>query len=380
MEVSDKRAVLMDKNYLKLKRSLSSNHLSGFLLELIEENSDAACTELEAHLRISLERLRALPTIWPSKILLAATMLQNIPAVRVMIEVCPYMCTKESKSRPISLLHYYMSNERADCHTEIIQALIRAGTLNNTVDSVLGHPLHLADATQVMLLAEHGARYDLAGAASGTTTLNHVFHNLSNRILKQNTTLSDIFEKFCCLIAIGDRNFSSISDENRLLIDLYLLLHRRSLVADVIVQSGYTCKPQNFEQLSRVVWNITTYINDFRLRHPTNDQLSLDRIAVNAVASAMRPNALMGANSKKLPPGYRSDKLTLGVTRQKVQEGALKTGVTLRKDVLWARYRLIMEFVQDFTPISGTHTLFSIVSFRTWPRTLAKMIFPNPEV
>ena len=69
----------------------------------------------------------------------------------------------------MSLLHYYMysSDKRTDGRNVVIPALIRAGPLNNTVDSVLGHPLHLADAAQIMLLAEHGARYDLTKVDNG---------------------------------------------------------------------------------------------------------------------------------------------------------------------------------------------------------------------
>ena len=46
--VSDRRAVLMDSNYLKLKNHLSNDHFGAFLLDLIEQvDCDVALTELE---------------------------------------------------------------------------------------------------------------------------------------------------------------------------------------------------------------------------------------------------------------------------------------------------------------------------------------------
>ena len=52
MEVGDKSAVLMDSEYLKNKQFLSRDHFTSFLLDLIEEDYDVACTELLAHLRL----------------------------------------------------------------------------------------------------------------------------------------------------------------------------------------------------------------------------------------------------------------------------------------------------------------------------------------
>ena len=82
MEISDRRAVLMDSNYLKLKNHLSNDHFGAFLLDLIEQvDCDVAHTELEANLRLAMERLRDVPPIWPFDFLKVASFLQNIRAV-----------------------------------------------------------------------------------------------------------------------------------------------------------------------------------------------------------------------------------------------------------------------------------------------------------
>ena len=61
------------------------------------------------------------------------------------------------------------------------------------------------------------------------------------------------------------------------------------------------------------------------LRNSAEAHLSLERTASKALASALRPNVLVGVKSAKFPPGYPWLELSLGVTKKNVQEGVLKT-------------------------------------------------------
>ena len=212
---------------------------------------------------------------------------------------------------------------------------------------MLGSPLHVADAYHVMLLAEHGTRYDIVGTESGKTPRDSLFHELGLRLHIKETTLSDTFEKFCCLLAIGDRNFSSLSAKDRLFIDYFLVLHRDYFVSDVIFKSGY--KPNSFDRLKKHSKHLileTVGVSD--LRNHVEAHLSLERTASNALASSLRPNALVGVKSARLPPGYPWHELSLGVTKQNVQEGALKAEwLTKRVGVQYLRAMNIFLVVED---------------------------------
>ena len=194
-----------------------------------------------------------------------------------------------------------------------------------------------------MLLAEHGARYDIVGTESGKTPRDSLFHELGLRLHIKETSLSDTFEKFCCLLAIGDRNFTSFSTKDRLLIDFLLVCCQDTFASNVMFKSGY--KANSFDRMKLPNFPVLSV-----QRNSAEAHLSLERTASNALASSLRPNVLVGVKSARLPPGYPWHELSLGVTKQNVQKGKLKTAWL--KLPSWEQFVRALHFMRPVENVS----------------------------